>query len=226
MVDAVLIDIDGTLMDSNPLHTLAWLRAFRRLGREVEANTVLHLMGMGGDQLAPTVLGEEAEEESARAKELWTEEFSEKGLVEHVEPLPGAADLLRALKERGIPTALASSGEQQDIEHYVELLGGREMFTELVSSADVEQTKPAPDIFAVAVERLGKPASAVVIGDTVFDIEAARKLGIPCVGVLTGGLERSTLVDAGAIAVYTDAADVVAHLDAILGVEAAQAAAD
>lgn len=217
MVEALLIDVDGTLIDSNPLHTLAWLRAFRRLGREVEANRVLHLIGMGGDQLAPTILGEESGEEAERAKELWTEEYSERGLVEHAEPLPGAVDLLRALKERGVRVSLASSGEQQDIDRYVDLLGGRGMFTEIVSSSDVEQTKPAPDIFAVALERLGRPASAAVIGDTVFDVEAAAKLGLPCIGVLTGGIERELLVEAGATAVHTDAADVLAHLDAVLG---------
>ena len=216
MVEALLIDVDGTLIDSNPLHVLAWLRAFRRLGREVEVNRVNHLIGMGGDQLAPTVLGEEAGEDAARAKELWIEEFSHKGLVDHVEPLPGAVDLLRALKERGVRVALASSGEQRDIDRYLELLGGRAMFTELVSSADVEATKPKPDIFAVALDRLGRPASTAVIGDTVFDVEAARKLGLPCVCVQTGGIERDLLVEAGARAVYADAADVVAQLDAVL----------
>ncbi|CAA9550073.1 MAG: hypothetical protein AVDCRST_MAG19-738 [uncultured Thermomicrobiales bacterium] len=217
MVDALLIDIDGTLIDSNPLHTLAWLRAFRRLGREVEANRVLHLIGMGGDQLAPTILGEEAGEDADRAKEIWIEEYSRRGLVDHAEPLPGAADLLLTLKERGVRVSLASSGEQQDIDRYVELLGGREMFDELVSSSDVAQTKPAPDIFAVALERLGGPTSAAVIGDTVFDIEAAGKLGLPCVAVLSGGIERQLLEEAGAAAVYADAADVLAHLDAVLG---------
>lgn len=217
MVDALLIDIDGTLIDSNPLHTLAWLRAFRRLGREVEANRVLHLIGMGGDQLAPTILGEEAGEDADRAKEIWIEEYSRRGLVDHAEPLPGAADLLRTLKARGVRVSLASSGEQQDIDRYVELLGGREMFDELVSSSDVARTKPAPDIFAVALERLGGPTSAAVIGDTVFDIEAAGKLGLPCVAVLSGGIERQLLEDAGAAAVYADAAAVLAHLDAVLG---------
>ena len=218
MVEALLIDVDGTLIDSNPLHVLAWLRAFRRLGREVETNRIHHLIGMGGDQLAPTVLGEEAGEDAARAKELWIEEFSHKGLVDHVEPLPGAVDLLRALKERGVRVALASSGEQRDIDRYLELLGGPAMFTELVSSADVEATKPEPDIFEVALERLGRPASAAVIGDTVFDVAAAGKLGLPCVCVQTGGIERDLLVEAGARAVYADAADVVAHLDAVLTV--------
>ena len=224
-VGAVLLDVDGTLIDSNLLHTLAWQRAFRRLGRQEGGSRVLHLMGMGGDKLAPAVLGEGAEEDLERAKELWTEEFSRKGLVEHAEPLPGAVDLLRELKRRGIPTALASSGEQHDVETYVERLGGRAAFTELVTSKDVAATKPEPDIFALALERLGTPADAVVVGDTVYDVEAAGRLGLPCVCVLTGGIEHAVLLEAGAAAVYPDATALLADLDTVLALRPAAAPA-
>ncbi|MDP9369529.1 MAG: HAD family hydrolase [Chloroflexota bacterium] len=219
MVDAALIDIDGTLMDSNLLHVLAWRRAFQRLGRQVEANQILHLIGMGGDQLVPTVLGEDAPEElRERARSLYTEEYTEKGLSEHVEPFRGASDLLARLRERGVKVVLASSGEQRDIDRYVEELGGREALDGLVSSADVVATKPEPDIFAKALEQVGGGATAVVIGDTVFDVEAAGKLRLPCVCVLTGGIERDVLEDAGASAVYTDVADVLDHIDEVLAV--------
>lgn len=219
MVDAALIDIDGTLMDSNLLHVLAWRRAFQRLGRQVEANQILHLVGMGGDQLVPTVLGEDAPGElRERARSLYTEEYTEKGLSEHVEPFRGASDLLVRLRERGVKVVLASSGEQRDIDRYVEELGGREALDGLVSSADVVATKPEPDIFAKALEQVGDGATAVVIGDTVFDVEAAGKLGLPCVCVLTGGIERDVLAGAGAAAVYTDVADVLDHIDEVLAV--------
>lgn len=213
--EAVLVDIDGTLIDSNPLHVLAWLRAFRRLGREVDAGRVLNLMGMGGDQLAPEVLGR-AGGEADRAREMWTEEYSRRGLVEHAEPLPGAVAFLDGLKAREVRTALASSGESADIDRYVDVLGGRARFDELVSSGDVEATKPDPGIFAAALERLGHPASALVVGDTVFDIEAAGRLGLPCVAVLTGGIDRARLEDAGAAAVYDGVAAVLADLDTVL----------
>ncbi len=226
MVDAALIDIDGTLMDSNLLHVLAWRRAFQRLGRQVEANQILHLIGMGGDQLVPTVLGEDAPEElRERARSLYTEEYTEKGLSEHVEPFRGASDLLVRLRERGVKVVLASSGEQRDIDRYVEELGGREALDGLVSSADVVATKPEPDIFAKALEQVGDGATAVVIGDTVFDVEAAGKLGLPCVCVLTGGIERDVLEDAGAAAVYTDVADVLDHIDEVLAVRSGAGAA-
>ncbi len=215
-VVAVLLDIDGTLMDSNPLHVLAWQRAFRRLGRHEEGSRVLHLIGMGGDKLAPEVLGDAPQHELDRAKELWLEEYSQKGLVEHAEPFAGAVELLAELRRRGVRTALASSGERSDIDRYVERLGGPGSFDELVSSNDVRASKPEPDIFALALEKLGKPAGALVIGDTVWDIAAARAIGLPCVCVLTGGIERSVLEEAGAAAVYDDPADVQAHLDDIL----------
>ncbi len=176
---------------------------------------------MGGDQLAPKVLGDDAEDDVLeRARALYTEEYTEKGLSEHVEPFPGAADLLARLRERGVKVVLASSGEQRDIDRYVEQLGGRETFDALVSSADVAATKPEPDIFAKALEQVGDRATAVVIGDTVFDIDAAGKLGLPCIGVLTGGLERQVLEDAGAAAVYKDIADVLDHIDEVLSIGA------
>lgn len=213
---AVLLDVDGTLIDSNPLHVLAWQRAFRRFGRQEEGSRILHLIGMGGDKLAPEILGDAPAEDLARAKDLWIEEYSDKGLVDHAEPLPGAADLLAELRRRGVRTALASSGEQRDIDSYVERLGGRGMFDELVSSDDVRASKPEPDIFALALERLGSPERAVVVGDTVWDVAAAAALGLPCVCVLTGGIERQVLLDAGAAAVFVDAVDLAAHLDAVL----------
>ena len=216
MITAVLLDIDGTLIDSNALHMLAWQRAFRRLGRYEESNRVLHLMGMGGDKLAPEVLGDAPAELIEQAKDLWIEEYSRKGLVEHAEPLPGAVELLQELRRRGVKVALASSGEQADIDRYLSLLGGRESFDELVSSKDVEATKPEPDIFALALEKLGRPSRPIVVGDTVWDIEAASAIGLPCVCVLSGGIERSVLEEAGASAVYADTAAVLEHLDAVL----------
>jgi membrane protein len=215
-IEAVIFDADGTLIDSNLLHVLAWQRAFRRLGREVEANAIVGLIGMGGDQLAPRILGNADEAEAERARAFYAEEYSTKGLVEHVEPFPGAAELIRAVRDRGLRTALASSGEQQDVERYLDLLGGRGAFDELVTSADVEATKPAPDAFALALDRLGNPDHAIVVGDTAYDIQAAAKIGLPCVVVRSGGIEPGVLEEEGAAAVYDGAADLLAHLDEAL----------
>lgn len=213
---AVLLDIDGTLMDSNPLHVLAWQRVFRRLGRYEDGSRVLHLIGMGGDKLAPEVIGDTPPDELGRAKDLWLEEYRDKGLIEHAEPLPGAVMLLAELRRRSVRTALASSGERAEVDRYVDQLGGRGALDELVSSSDVDASKPAPDIFAVALEKLGEPGGAVVVGDTVWDVAAAGLIGLPCVCVLSGGIERSVLAEAGATAVYDDAADILEHLDEVL----------
>jgi len=216
LITAALLDVDGTLMDNTPLHVLAWCRAFRRLGKEIDATTILHKIGMGGDQLAPAILGKDATEEIEQAKKLHDEEYSTKGLLPHTEPLPGAADLLRALRERGVSTALASSAKAEEMEFYLGHLGGKEAVDVIVTSEDVAATKPSPDIFATAWERLGKPPQVLVFGDTVYDIESAGASGLPCVGLLSGGIERDVLMKAGAVAIYAGPAGVLAHLDDVL----------
>src|SRR5579885_2345730 len=123
MVEAVLLDIDGTLIDNNLLHVLAWERAFRRIGTQVDAKTILHKVGMGGDQLVPSILGKEEGKEVDLARQFHTEEYSQKGLIDHAEYLPGAVDLLQALKQRRVKTALASSAKQEEVDHYLKLLG-------------------------------------------------------------------------------------------------------
>ena len=220
MFDAILSDIDGTLIDNTALHVLAWQRAFRRIGRHVDANTILHKIGMGGDQLAPSILGPDAGDAVKQVQQYHSEEYSAKGLIDHAEPLPGASDLLRTLRERGIRVALASSAKQEELGRYLEMLGGPQRVDEIVTSEDVDATKPAPDIFAVAMDKLGKPLHALAIGDTVYDIASAGKLDIPCIAVMSGGIERETLLDAGAAAVYLDTADIVRHLDDVLSVQA------
>ncbi len=215
MMQAVLLDIDGTLIDNNLLHVLAWQRAFRRLSWQVDTNTLVHKLGMGGDQLAPSILGAEAEAADL-ARRFHAEEYSQKGLIEHAEPLPGAVDLLHALRARAVKTALASSAKQQEVEHYLKLLGGRQTVDAIVMAEDVAATKPAGDIFACALEKLGRPASALVVGDTVYDVASAGRLGLPCIGLCSGGIEFKLLIEAGAALVYEGPADLLVHLDEVL----------
>jgi HAD superfamily hydrolase (TIGR01509 family) len=217
MVDAALLDIDGTLIDNTALHVLAWQRAFRRTGREIDANTLLHKIGMGGDQLAPSILGGNGQSGVAKqVQQYHSEEYTRKGLIDHAEVLPGARELISALKEQGVRVALASSAQKAEADRYIEMLGAAQRLDAVVTSEDVGASKPAPDVFAVALERLGEPARALAIGDTVYDVESAGKLGIPCVCVLSGGIERDLLLRAGAVAVYRDAAEVCRNLTTIL----------
>jgi HAD superfamily hydrolase (TIGR01509 family) len=225
MVDAALLDIDGTLIDTNLMHVLAWRRAFQRLGFQIDANTILHCVGMGGDQLVPAILPDLDEATASRARELHGEEYSKKGLIDHAEPLPGARELLAALRERGVKIALASSAKEEELARYHAMLGGAGVADAQVTKEMVAATKPAPDIFAAALDALGKPPSAIVVGDTAYDIEAAAKLGLPCVAVLTGGIERAVLERAGAAAIYDSAAAIVADLDRVLRLGKRRAAA-
>lgn len=216
MIEAVLLDIDGTLIDNNLLHAQAWLRAFRRVGRQIDANVILHKIGMGGDQLVPSILGQDEGEEVEQARQFHSEEYSKKGLIEHAEPFAGAVDLLRTLRARGVRVALASSAKQEEVDQYIKLLGGREMVDAVMMASDVSATKPAGDVFASALEKLGHPASAVVVGDTVYDVASAGKLGLPCIGLHSGGIEEKLLIDAGAVRVYEGPSDLLAHLDEVL----------
>ena len=216
MVDAVILDVDGTLIDNNLLHALAWRRAFERVGRTVDSNTLVHLIAMGSDKLPLAVLGEGEAAAAAKVAEYQGEEYSGKGLIDASRPLPCARELIDALHERGLKVALATSGKRAEVDRYLEMLGDPDGIDEIVTMQEVEGSKPEPDIFAVALAKLGDPEGAVVIGDTVYDVEAAAKLGLPCVCVLSGGIEREVLVAAGAAALYDDAADVLAHLDEVL----------
>jgi HAD superfamily hydrolase (TIGR01509 family) len=216
MRQAVLLDVDGTLVDDNLLHVLAWTRAFRRLGRAVDASAVLHALGMGGDRLVPAILGEVDDATAERARSLHAEEYVHKGLIEHAEALPGAVELLQVLRARGVATALASSARAEELARYLPLLGGAAGVDAIVTAQDVPTTKPAPHLFAVALSRLGDPARAIVVGDTVYDVEAAGKLGLPCVCLLTGGIARGTLLAAGAAAIYDDPHALAQDLDRAL----------
>ena len=221
MTTAALLDVDGTLIDNNLLHVLAWRRAFQRFGLQVETNRILHGMGMGGDRLVPAILGEVDEEVAERLRDYNREEYVVKGLIKKGEPLPGAVRLLEALHARGVRIALASSAKREEIDHYLEMLGpSAKIIDAIVSKDQVETSKPSPDIFAAALEALGKPDEAVVLGDTVYDISAATQLGLPCLAVLTGGIERTLLEQAGAAGIYESVGAIADDLDRALSLRA------
>lgn len=218
MAEAVLLDVDGTLIDDNLLHVLAWSRAFRRIGREIDASAILHAVGMGGDRLVPAILGEIDEATADRARDAHAEEYVDAGLIEKAAVLPGAKDLLAALRAKGVRTALASSAKSSELERYLAMLGGKDVVDATVTREDVPSTKPAPHLFSVALDRLGRPRRALVIGDTVYDVIAARELALPCVCVLSGGIERRVLEEAGAAAIYEGPAALAADLDRVLAI--------
>jgi HAD superfamily hydrolase (TIGR01509 family) len=209
-----VLDVDGTLVDTNYQHALAWYRALRSLGETFPVWRIHRLIGMGGDQLVSALGGDGLEERVGdEARELWVEEFDR--LVDEVAPLPGARDLLVAVKERGHRLVLASSGKPQHVDVSLDLLDARDLADAWTSSGDVEASKPAPDLLQVALQKLGVPADAdsVLIGDSVWDVEAAKKAGMPAIVVRSGGFGDDELRDAGAVAVYDTPADLTAALD-------------
>jgi HAD superfamily hydrolase (TIGR01509 family) len=204
---AVLLDIDGTLVDSNYFHALAWFRSFREHGHDVLLTDLHRLVGMGADQLIDHILGHE----DGSVEEGWAQAFAP--LRDEIIATPGAQDLVRALSERGHATVYATSGQPQDVEALRGVIGADEWIDETVNSEEVEASKPAPDIFELALERAGvRSEDAVVVGDTVWDVEAARACGVACVTVTTGGISRGELEAAGADAVYASPRDLLDHL--------------
>jgi HAD superfamily hydrolase (TIGR01549 family) len=212
MPPAAILDVDGTLVDTNYHHAIAWYRAFRRHGIVLPVWRIHRHIGMGGDQLVKALCGEEVEDD--RGDEIRS---SEKDLyaplMEEVEPLEGAKDLIRGLKESGHPVVLASSAKADEVDHYLDLLEARELADGWTTSADVESTKPDPDLVKAALDKAGSSDGAVMVGDSVWDCEAAGRAGIPTVAVLTGGFSEQELRDAGAEAVFQSIPELCEGLD-------------
>ncbi|RBY84481.1 HAD family hydrolase [Blastococcus sp. TF02A-30] len=209
-----VLDVDGTLVDTNYQHALAWYRAFRSLGETFPVWRIHRLIGMGGDRMPAALGGDELEERIGdRARERWTEEFD--AMIDEVAPLPGARDLVVALRDRGHRVVLASSGQAEHVDHSLDLLDLRDLAEAWTTSADVESSKPAPDLLQVALEKLGEPVDApsVMIGDSVFDVEAAEKAGMPALVVRSGGFGDDELRAAGAVSIHDTPGDLAAALD-------------
>jgi HAD superfamily hydrolase (TIGR01509 family) len=210
-VEAALLDVDGTLIDSNYQHALAWYRAFRRHGIVLPVWRIHRAVGMGGDQLVPALVGREVDEETGDAiRETRDVLYGE--LIDEVEPLEGARDLIVELRRRGLRVILASSSPENELDHYLNLLDARELADAWTTNDDVEATKPAPDLVLAALEKAGT-SSAVMIGDTLWDVEAARKARVETICVITGGYSEAELRDAGAAAVFESVVDLREHFD-------------
>lgn len=209
-----VLDVDGTLVDTNYQHALAWYRAFRSLGETFPIWRIHRLIGMGGDQLVAALGGDDVEARIGdEARERWVKEADP--LMAEVALLPGARGLILALKERGHRVVLASSGKPHHVDHGLDLLDVRDVVDGWTTSEDVEETKPAPDLLHVALEKIGAPADApsVVIGDSVYDVEAAKNAGMPAIVVRSGGFGDDELRDAGAVAIYDTPGELTAAWD-------------
>jgi HAD superfamily hydrolase (TIGR01549 family) len=202
MPSIAILDVDGTLVDTNYHHAIAWFRAFLSNDVVVPIWRVHRHIGMGGDQLVAAVAGDEIEERCGDdIRDAESEEYRK--LIDEVRTMEGSRELIEELRERGSVVVLASSAKDWEVEHYIELLDAEPIIDAYTTSADVESTKPEPDLIKAALEKADTDGDAVLIGDTVWDVEAARRAGVETLAVLTGGFSEQELRDAGAREVFT-----------------------
>ena len=205
---AVLFDVDGTLLDTNYLHLIAWWESFLAEGHEVSCFDIHRNIGRGSDDLVQTLIGRSDEAVVAGHSERWAP------LRKRMIPFHGAADLLRACQAKGLTVVLATSGAPEDVDDFTRALDADDAVTALVNSGDVENSKPAPDIVLAAVEAAGVPAGrCVMVGDTVYDIRAAKAAGVAAIGLLGGGIGEQELRQEEPAAVYGNCAELLAGLD-------------
>ncbi|MFN2389158.1 MAG: HAD family hydrolase [Actinomycetota bacterium] len=211
MKPAAILDVDGTLVDTNYHHALAWYRGFRQHGLVLPMWEIHRAIGMGGDHMIEKLAGEKVEAElgddiRAAEKALYL------ALIEEVEPMRGARELLMELRERGHAVVLASSAKAAEVDHYVDLLQARKVVDGWTTSDDVAATKPDPDLIKAALEKAGSK-KAVMVGDSVYDCISAKRAGVATIGVLTGGFSEQELRDAGAVAVFESIEDIRRNID-------------
>ena len=212
-VGVAILDIDGTLVDTNYHHTIAWSRAFAQFGIVLPLWRIHRHIGMGGDHVVPELCGEQVEREHGddiRAAER--DQYAE--LIDEVQPMDGARALIVELKRRGHVVVLASSAKQDEVEHYLDLLDARELTDSWTTSDDVEATKPEPDLVHAALNLVdAEPGTAVMIGDTPWDVKAALSAGVETLAVVTGGFAAQELQEAGAADVFESVGELLQRLD-------------
>jgi HAD superfamily hydrolase (TIGR01509 family) len=216
-VDTVVLDVDGTLVDSNYQHALSWWRAFRDQGHDVPTWRIHRAVGMGGDRLVAAVAGDEVENAAGdRIREAWEKHYD--AVLDQIPPLPGAKELLGSLRGRGFTVALASSGIPRHTRHAVQVLEAGDDAATTTTSEDAEESKPDPQLLEVALDRVDADR-AVLIGDSVWDVRSGHAAGIPVIALLSGGFGHAELEGAGADLVLDDVAELDRRLDDVLAHE-------
>ena len=208
---AAILDIDGTLVDTNYQHAVAWYMAFRQHDVTLPVWRIHRHLGMGGDQLVAALAGAEFDAESGDSVRA-AHDALYLASIQTVSVLEGARELISDLKERGHPVVLASSAKAREAEHYLDLLDARELVDAWTTSDDVEETKPSPDLVKAALAKLGSDAG-VMVGDTPWDVRAAQSAGVPTIAVRTGGFSGEELREAGAANVFESIAELRGRLD-------------
>jgi HAD superfamily hydrolase (TIGR01509 family) len=215
LIRAVIFDVDGTLVDTNDLHTASWVEAFRRFGHEIPSEAVRPQMGKGGDQLMPALLPPDVVERQGDEIKAYRGDIFMRDYLPRARAFPEVPGLLRRVRAAGQRVVLASSSKADEVERYKEIAGIADLIDAATTADDAERSKPSPDIFRAALERIAPipPGDAVAVGDSPFDAEAAAKVGLRAVGLLCGGFPEDALRRAGFVALYRDPADLLANYD-------------
>jgi HAD superfamily hydrolase (TIGR01509 family) len=215
MIKAVIFDVDGTLVDSVDLHAQAWKETFKEFGKDVPYQQVRHQIGKGGDQLLPVFFSKEELEEFGEKMEEHRSRLFKREYLPRVRPFPKVRELFERIKADGKKIALASSAAEDELKAYKKIADIADLVEEATSADDAEKSKPHPDIFQAALEKLGEveKSKVIVVGDTPYDAEAAGKVGLRTIGVLCGGFPETELRSAGANLIFQDPADLLAHYD-------------
>ena len=211
MPKAAIFDLDGTLLDSVDLHALAWQEALLKFGHEVSFEKVRGQIGKGGDKLIPVFLSADDQRDHGEELEEWRGSRFKTEYLPLVRPFSAVPDLLRRVREAGLQIAIASSAKKDEVDNYLDIARIIDLVDLTTSSDDVEESKPAPDIFEIVLKKLKiESAGAVAIGDTPYDAEAAGKAEVRTVGVLCGGFTEDELRKAGCAEVYPGPAALLA----------------
>jgi HAD superfamily hydrolase (TIGR01509 family) len=215
MIEAVIFDIDGTIVDSNEFHVRAWDRAFRHFGKEFPLDELRQQIGKGADQYLPEFLNPGELRTIGKKIDQYRSELYRNEYLPLVPPFPRVRQLFERIKRDGKRIALASSGKDQELKVYRKVAEIDDLVDCAATSDDADESKPAPDIFEAALEKLGSPSphKILAVGDTPYDAEAAKKVGVQTIGVLCGGFREAQLRQAGVIALYRDPADLLEQYD-------------
>ncbi len=215
MIKAVIFDVDGTLIDTVDLHAEAWIEALKHFGYEIAFQDLRSQIGKGGDQILHGLLPPEVIEKQGDAIKDFRSDLFKREYLHRARAFPGVRSLFERIRAAGQKAVLASSGTADEVEKYKEIAGIADLIDSATSSDDAERSKPFPDIFEAALAKLAPLTSekAVVIGDTPYDAEAARKAQMKSIGVLSGGFSEQALRDAGCIAIYRDVEDLLHRYD-------------
>ena len=210
MIRGVIFDLDGTLVDSNDLHAEAWQETFRHYGKEFPYEDLRRQIGNGGDQYLPVFLSPGEIQEIGPEVEKFRGDLFKRKYLERVKPFPKVRELFETLRDEGKRVALGSSGNGDEVTHYAELAKIGELFESQTTKSDVDHSKPRPDVFLAALNLLGTPADeTIVVGDTPYDVQAAKKASLRTIGLRCGGFPEDELRAFGAIAIYNDPADLL-----------------